>query len=107
MPNPEKLFKQDDYISRYQAFPYYYDQKNNKYYRGLTSFLRDDVSYVIYEVKSGDSYDSIALDFYGCALFFWVITDFNRIMDSLSAPVPGQKLKLPSLNSIVFSSTGG
>lgn len=105
MPNPEKYKKNYDYISRYEAFNYFYDPKNNKYYYGLTSHLRNDTSYVIYEVKPGDSYDSIALDHYGCALFYWVITDYNRIVDAITPPEPGTQLRLPALNSIVYMDT--
>lgn len=107
MANPTKYYKSYDYISRYESFPYYYDSTNNRYYYGLTSYLRNDTSYVLYEVKPGDSYDSIALDNYGCALFYWVILDFNRIMDAMTPPSPGTQLRLPSLNSIIYSSTGG
>lgn len=102
MANATKNYKNYDYISRYESFPYYYDSKNNRYYYGITSFLNTDTAYVLYEVKPGDSYDSIALDNYGCSLFYWVICDYNAIFDSLTAPVPGTKLKIPALNNIRY-----
>lgn len=107
MANPDKYYKNYDYISRYQGFPYFYDDKNNRYYYGITSYLNNNGDYVIYEVKAGDSYDSIALNKYGCALFYWIILDFNRITDAITRPAVGTRLKLPSLNSIVFNATGG
>ena len=102
MANAAKNFKNYDYISRYESFPYYYDKVNNRYYYGITAALNTDTSYAIYEVKPGDSYDSIALDNYGCALFYWVICDYNSIFDSLTPPVPGTVLRLPALNNIRF-----
>lgn len=106
MANPTKLYKTYDYVSRYESFPYFYDERNNKYYYGLTSFLSTAGSYVLYEVKPGDSYDSIALDHYGCALFYWIICDYNKVFDAITPPTPGTQLRLPPLNSIVFESTG-
>lgn len=102
MANPVKNYKMYDYISRYEPFPYQYDKENNKYYYGLTSWLRDSTSYVVYEVKAGDSYDSIALDHYGCALFYWIICDYNRIFDTITPPEVGTLLKIPPLNAVAF-----
>ena len=102
MADAEKNYRSYDYVSRYESFPYYYDKKSNRYYYGLTSFLDDTVSYTLYEVKNGDNYDSIALNNYGCALYWWIICDFNRIFDTLEEPTPGTKLKLPSLNAIAY-----
>lgn len=103
MANPVKNYKTYSYLSRYESFPYFYDKDNNKYYYGLTSFLdTSNTSYTIYEVKPGDSYDSIALDNYGSALFYWIITDYNRVFDALTPPKPGTQLRLPPLNAIRF-----
>lgn len=101
-PNATKNYKLYDYISRYESFPYYYDKENNKYYYGITSNLNQTSSYYLYEVKAGDSYDSIALDYYGCALYYWVICNYNEIFDCLTPPKVGSKLKLPPLNDISF-----
>lgn len=98
----EKYFKTYDYISRYESFPYFYDKINNRYFYGLSSNIREDLPYILYKVKPGDSYDSIAYDHYGNALFYWVICDFNRIADALSTPEVNTELKLPALNSVVF-----
>lgn len=100
--NRVEYYKDYGYLSRYQGFPYLYDEYNNRYYMGLQSNLSTDTSYSLYEVKQGDSYDSIAYNFYGSPLFYWVICDYNRIFDSLKNPTPGTQLKLPPLNSILF-----
>lgn len=100
--NAVKNFKQYDYISRYESFPYYYDKVNNRYYYGLSANLIKTTPYASYTVQAGDSYDSIAYDKYGNALFYWVICYFNNVPDSFEDPIPGTVIKLPSLNSIIF-----
>ena len=95
-----KNYKQYDYISRYESFPYFYDKDNNRYYYGITSNLDPSTSYVLHKVKPGDTYDSIAYQYYGNALFYWVICDFNNILDCLTQPTTGTQLKLPPLNSM-------
>lgn len=103
MNTEKKNFKKYTHISRYESFPYFYDSKNERYYYGITSNLvTENVGYVVYKVKAGDSFDSIALDNYGSPLFYWVICDFNKIGDAFSTPTIGTQLKLPSLNSIKF-----
>ena len=97
-----KTYKKYDYVSRYEPFPYFYNTKDKRYFYGITSWLNSNVGYVAYEVKPGDSYDSIALDYYGSPTFFWVICDFNRISDSISLPKVGTVLKLPALNGLSF-----
>ena len=98
----DKTYKKYDYISRYESFPYYYNTVDGRYFYGLTSWLNNDVGYALYTVQPGDSYDSIALDYYGSPTFFWVICDFNRILDSFTTPRVGAQLKLPALNGLSF-----
>ncbi len=100
--NASKNYKNYDYISRYESFPYYYDSASNRYYYGLTANLKADTSYALYEVKAGDSYDSIASDYYGSALYYWIICSFNDIFDSLKQPEVGTVLRLPALNEVRF-----
>ena len=102
MQNKTKNFKQYPYISRYESFPYYYDDYNNRYYYGLSANIAKDTPYASYVVKVGDTYDSIAYDVYGNSLFYWAICAFNNIFDCLEAPEVGTVLKLPTINSIVF-----
>lgn len=97
-----KTYRQYDYMSRYSGFPFYYNVEDDKYIYGTTANLRDDISYTLYEVKKTDTYDSIALDFYNTPLYFWVICDYNRIQDPLEHPIPGTKLKIPSITSLSF-----
>lgn len=98
----DKSYKDYDYMSRYNGFPYYYNTLDKKYVYGTTSNLRDSIVFTLYEVKYGDTYDSIALDFYNTPLYFWVICDFNRIQDPFDTPEPGTRLKIPSISNLVF-----
>lgn len=100
--NATKHYKTYSYISRYESFPYYYDATNNRYYEGLTSGLSSGASYAMYEVRPGDSYDSIASEYYGSALYYWVICSFNDIFDALQQPAVGTILKIPALSDIQF-----
>ncbi len=103
MTNRTPNYKRYTYLSRYESFPYYYDDYNNRYYYGLTSSMSKDTPYAAYVVKVGDTYDSIAYDVYGNSLFYWVICYFNNIFDCLEEPEVGTVLKLPSINSVTFN----
>lgn len=97
-----KSYKSYDSLSRYAAFAYYYNEKDNKYIYETTSHLEDDIPYGICEVMVGDTYDSIALEFYNNPTYYWVICDFNKISNPFEEPIPGQILKIPVISSIEF-----
>ena len=50
-------------------------------------------------VKEKDTYDTIALEFYNNPTYYWVICDYNRIIDPFTPPKAGTVLYLPSLNA--------
>ena len=81
-----KSYRSYDYISRYTAFPYYYNKEDNKYIYGTTSQLNTDVGYSIHIVRKNDTYDSIALDYYNTPTLYWVICDFNQIQNPFDKP---------------------
>lgn len=97
-----KSYKTYDYLSRYGAFPYYYNTKDNKYIYGTTSQLNASTTYTLHKVKQGETFDSIALDYYNNPTFFWVICDFNRIQDPYKELETGEVLKIPTLNAINY-----
>lgn len=99
----DKTFKSYDYISRYQSFPYFYHSLDNRYISGVTGQLKDTVGYSIHVTKKGDTFDSIALDYYNSPTLFWVICDFNKIQDPYTQLEVGTRLKVPVLSSITFS----
>lgn len=74
-----KSYKNYNYICRYQSFPYYYNEEDEKYIFGTTSSLSSDTSYVAHKVKPYDTLDSLSLYYYNSPLYFWVIADFNNI----------------------------
>ena len=98
----DKSYKSYDYISRYQSFPYYYNVQDNKYIYGTTSQLDTNVGYSIHVVKTNDTYDSIALDYYNSPSLYWIICDFNKVQDPFTSPQVGTKIKVPVLSNLVF-----
>lgn len=98
-----KSYRSYSRLSRYVNFPYYYNIKDNKYIYGTTRHLRKDTLYSDYIVKQNDSYDSIALAFYGNPTYYWVICDFNNIQDPFSIPVSGTLLRIPVMSEIQFN----
>lgn len=98
----DKQYKNYDRLSRYSAFPIYYNTLNEKYCNGTTTYLADDTEYTLHVVKRNETYDSIALDYYNNPTYFWVICNFNRIQDCFEKPTEGLVLKIPVISNIEF-----
>ena len=77
----DKSKKDYNYTSRYGSFPYYYNKNDNKYVYGITSWLNLDNEYTLHTVEDTDTLDGLAFKYYGRPDLFWVIADFNRIVD--------------------------
>lgn len=101
----DKSYRSYDYISRYSSFPYYYDTDLERYLYGTTSYINQDIPYIVHIVKERDTYDSLALKYYNNPTLYWAICDFNKIQDAFSTPEPGERLLIPTLSSISFSPT--
>lgn len=97
-----KSYRSYDYISRYQQFPYYYHDLDGKYIYGTTSQMDTDVGYTLHTVKRGESFDSLALDYYNNPTLFWIICDFNKVQDPFTKLKEGDKIKIPVMSSIRF-----
>lgn len=97
-----KSYNDNNRLSRYTPFPYYYHTKDDKYVSGVTSYLKDTTVYTSYKVQRGDTFDSIALEFYNNPTLYWIICSFNRIQDPFTELVEGQVLKIPSISNIEF-----
>ena len=98
-----KAYKQYDRVSRYSVFPYYYNRKDKKYICGITSHLKtDDVNFVRHKVIEGDTLDTLALYYYNCPTYFWIIADFNNIIDPFEDLKLGQILKIPTFSNVEF-----
>ncbi len=118
-----KTIKTSSYFSRYNGFSYYYNKLSEKkvpivdsngiqqldpqtglpayrlegkYNMSTSSWLKDSDDYEAYTVKEGDTYDSIALEKYNNPTMYWIICDYNRIIDPFVNPKPGDILYLPS-----------
>ena len=89
--------------SRYEAFPYYFNKQDNKYFYGLSAHLKQkDISYIGHKVKQGDTLDTLALYYYNNPTYFWVIADFNRIRDPYEELKIDSLIKIPTFTKISF-----
>ena len=91
--------KTSNYYSRYNGFDYYYNKLDKKNQMATSRWLSQNNSYQTYLVKDGDTYDSIALWFYNNPTYYWIICDFNRILNPLQNPVAGDVLYIPTLGT--------
>lgn len=98
----KSYYTESNSLSRYAPFPYYYHTKDDKYVGGVTSYLKNTTVYTSYEVQRGDTFDSIALEFYNNPTLYWIICSFNRIQDPFTELEEGQVLKIPSISNIEF-----
>ena len=65
-------------------------------------WLYDDTPYIIYTAKQGDTYDNLALRYYANPTYWWIITDFNRVLDPFVSPKIGEKIKIPIFSNLEF-----
>lgn len=77
----DKSIKDYEYTSRYGPFPFFYNENDDKYVYGITSWLSLDAEYSIHNVQGTDTLDSLAFKYYGRPDLYWVIADYNRITD--------------------------
>lgn len=97
-----KQYRDYEGISRYSSFPIYYQNEDQKWVGGTTTYLRTDTPYSSYKVQAGDTYDNLALYFYNNPTLYWVICSFNHIQDPFRNPAVGSILNIPTLSSIQF-----
>lgn len=99
----DKSYKSYNYLSRYSSFPYYYNIKDDKYVYGKTGELKTTTPYVTIKLSQRDTLDSLALKYYGRPDYFWVIADFNRILDPfIDLYDKFDEIKIPTLTAIEF-----
>ena len=98
-----KQYKHYDYVSRYEVFPFYYNNNDDKYIYGLTGHIDKNILTVEHTVIASDTLDNLALKYYGRPDYFWVIADFNDIIDVFE-PLQGKykTIQIPSLSLITF-----
>lgn len=93
-----------DRLSRYSTVPAYFHLQDEKYTYGTTHHLEDNTSYQNYKVKKGDTLDKIALEAWNNPTLYWVIADFNKIIDPFVDLPEGYVIKIPVLSNIEFRS---
>ena len=54
----------------------------------------------MYPVKNGDTLKSIAYDIYDDARLYWVIAEFNKIIDPFKKLIVGTELMYPSMKRV-------
>ena len=99
----DKQNKTYPYISRYSAFPFFYNEQDKKFIYGITSQLDNSISYVAHKVTDADTLESLALKYYGRPDYYWIIADFNRIQDPFIKLLDFYNIvNIPSLSNISF-----
>ena len=61
----DKVISAYDQPSRYNTIPYYFDTRDNKYFRGLAKNLSNKATYSIHMVEQSDTLDGLAFKYYG------------------------------------------
>lgn len=98
----DRQYKSYDKLSRYSAFPIYYNTHDNKYQTSTVQYLKDTTTYVYHHVTHGDTYDVLALKYYNNPTYYWVICSYNHIQDCFEVPKEGTYIKIPVLSNIQF-----
>lgn len=97
-----KSYKDYKKLSRYQNFPYYYNNITKKYQYGTVSWLTESTPHQNYIVQKNDTLDLLSLRAYGTPIYYWIIASFNRIVDPFKPLVPGTTIKIPTKSTIEF-----
>lgn len=99
-----KSRKEYDYLSRYSTFSFYYNTKDKKYIYGLSSQLKtQNMTYVTVKVTESTTLDFLANKYYGRPDYFWIIADFNHIIDPfIHLADHFSEIKIPNMSEIEF-----
>ena len=90
-------------LSRYATIPFYYDTLEDKYVYGRAMNLSKDRTYTLHTLTPFDTLETLALHYYGRPDYFWVIADFNRIIDPfIDLYAKFDEIKIPTLTAIEF-----
>ena len=97
-----KSFKTYKNTSRYAVVPYYYNNADNKYLYVNIPRLKDNIPFIIYKTDVNDTCDTIALKFYNNPTLYWIIADFNKILNPYVKFEKGSKILVPNYSSLEF-----
>lgn len=101
----DKQSKTYEAVSRYSVLSFYYNTLDNKYIYEIGKHLSSDTNYVKHKIEQYDTLDSLSLKYYGRPDLYWVIADFNRILDpyvDLYLEYSSDSINIPTLSSIEF-----
>lgn len=99
----DEQYRTSDYVCRYTSFPYYYNTQDDKFIYGLTDWINHGIPYVLHTLTDYDTLDSLAFKYYGRPDYYWVIADFNHMVDSLENLQENHKtLMIPTLSAVSF-----
>lgn len=98
----DKQYKDYNTLSRYATDPFYYNTLDSKYEYATTKHLKNNTEYRLHKVGYRETYDSIALYYYHNPTYFWIICDFNRIINPFEHPKINSYLKIPNLSRLEF-----
>lgn len=98
-----KQYLSYEYNSRYVTVPAYYDTLRQRDVYGIGTQMVINDSYISHQLKPTDTLDSLALKYYNNPTFWWVIANFNNILDPF-APLMNKfnLIKIPNISSIEF-----
>ena len=54
-------------------------------------------------VKPGDTLDNLALYYYNNPTYYWIISDYNNILDPFEPLTVGEELLIPTFSEISFN----
>lgn len=97
-----ETYKQHNNLSRYELVPIFYNKLDKKYQPGFPMRLEKDIPCINHKVQAGDTLDSISLFYYGNPTYYWIIADYNDILDPFLPLKVDEKLLIPTFQTIAF-----
>ena len=98
-----ETYKQYNNLSRYSLVPIFYNKLDRTYQPGFPMRLKKNLSVVYHTVKAGDTLDSLSLFYYGNPTYYWIIADYNDILDPFLPLVVDTRLSIPTFQTIAFN----
>lgn len=97
-----ETYKQHSNLSRYTLVPIFYNKLDKKYQPGFPMGLKRDLLSIQHKVVAGDTLDSMSLYYYGNPTYYWIIADYNNILDPFLPLTVGEILYVPTFSTIEF-----
>ena len=98
-----KQYRNYSRLSRYTNTPYYYNPVDERYTLGICRGISKDTPYKVHRISVGDTLDSLALYYYNNPTYYWIIADFNDILNPFIQLVPNSTLKIPTFATVEFA----